>query len=666
MFLLVASIFALIYFRSTPNEKILAPLHIMAICVTLIVIAVPEGLPLAINLALAFATKRMTAEHLLVRVLGSCETVANTSVVCTDKTGMLTQNVMSVVAGSIGVHVEFVRNLKENKARTNAPDQEQDQDQQQDMTWGADNYSIEQSDINAILSPQLKRLFNQSIAINSTAFEDTDPKTNKLTFIGSKTEAALLQFAKDLGWENWKETRESVQIMQMIPFSSERKAMGVIIRLQSGRYRLFLKGASEILTGKCTRHIVVSKNSDQSQDPNSEIEIVAIDETARYNTSRTTILYANQALRTIALCCRDFDSWPPAGTHFHSSDEVSYEDLSRDLTLVAIIGIEDPLRPGVRDAVATCNRAGVAVKMCTGDNVLTARSIATECGIYTAGGIIMEGPAFRALDLHERIEVAPRLQVLARSSPEDKRTLVETLRSLGGIVGVTAGDGTNDSPDLKAANVGFSMGMASTEVSREASDIVLMDDHFGSIVKAIMWGRFVNDAVRKFLQFQTPTSITTLIIIFLFFLSPAEEVLTVVQLLWTNIIMYFSATIALATDPISRSLLDRKPEIRRARLLTPDMVKMILGQSIYQVIVLLVLHFLGHRILGLDHTDEGNKIVKTLVFNTFVFAQIFNLLNCRRLDDKLNIFEGIFGNGYFIAITLIGTSLAFTFSSKGF
>jgi len=609
----------------------------------------------------------MTAEKLLVRILGSCETMANASVVCTDKTGTLTQNVMSVVAGSIGIHAKFVRNLKDNKARTNAPDQEQDQPQEQDVTEAndepqvnrkhADDFSIEQGDINTYLSPQLKRLFNQSITINSTAFEDIDPETKELAFVGSKTETALLQFAKDLGWENWKETRESAKIIQMIPFSSDRKAMGVVVRLSSGPYRLFLKGASEILTKKCTRHVVVSKDPDQSQHPDSEIETKAIDEITKDNISRTIIFYANQMLRTIALCYRDFESWPPTGVHFHSADEIPYEELSRDMTLVAITGIEDPLRPGVREAVTECHKAGVTIKMCTGDNVLTARSIATQCGIYTAGGIIMEGPFFRALDHRERIEVVPRLQVLARSSPEDKKILVETLRDLGEIVGVT-GDGTNDGPALKTANVGFSMGIAGTEVAKEASDIILMDDNFASIVKAIMWGRCVNDAVRKFLQFQISTNITAVIITFVSAVASNEEesVLTAVQLLWINIIMDTFAALALATDPATKSLLDRKPDTHGTRLFTADMIKMILGQSTYQVIIILIFHFLGHTILGLDHTHKNNLVVTTLVFNTFVFAQIFNSVNCRRLDNKLNIFEGIFKNRYFIVITLIGTS----------
>jgi len=620
------------------------------ICVTLIGVAVPEGPALATSLALAFATKQTIAENVLVRVLGSCETTANISVVCTDKAGILAQR---VVAGSIGVHAKFVRNLQENSTRTNTPVCEQD------TTGITSDYSIDQSDIDTILSPQLKLLLNQSITINSTAFEDIDPKTNELTFVGSKTETALLQFAKDLGWENWKETWESARIVQMIPFSSERKATGVVVRLRSGHYRLFLKGASEILAEKCTRHVVVSKNPDQNQHPDSEIETKAIDETTRDNISRTIILYAGRTLRTIALCYRDFESWPPAG------NEVSYEDLSRDMTLVAITAIEHPVRPGVREAVAVCHRAGVAIKMCTVDNVLTARSIATECGIYTTGGIIMEGPVFRTLDPHRRMEVVPRLQVLARSSPEDKRILVETLRSLGEIVGVT-GNGAEDGPALKAAHVRFSMGITGTEVTKEASDITLMDDNFGSIVRAIMWGRCVHDAVRKFLQFLISANITVIIITLLSAVSQNDAVLSAVQLLWINIIMDTFATLALATDPASRSLLDRRLDPSRRRLLTADMVKMILGQSAFQVIVLLIFHFLGHKILGLDCTDEGNKIVTTLTFNTFVFSQIFNLFNCRRLDNKLNVFDGILRNKYFIVITLIGMSSAFVFQKKAF
>ena len=640
------------------------------ISVALVLVAVPEGLPHVLTSALVFTAKQMTAENLVVRIIGSCETVANTTVVCTNKTGTLTRNTMSVVAGSIGVHAKFVRDLCENKDGTNALGQERDHPQEQDVTGAADesqinrehadDFSVEQGDINTILSPQLKHLFNQSIVINSTAFEDVDPETKELAFVGSGTETALLQFAKDLSWENWRETRESAEIVQMIPFSSDRKGTGVVVRLSSGRYRLFLKGASEILKKKCTHYVVVSKNLDLNPHPDSEIETKVIDEITEDNISRTTDLYANQILGTIALCYRDFESWPPAGIHLHSADEFPYEVLSRDMTLVAIIGIEDPLRPDIRDAVTECRKAGVIVKICTGDNIQIARSIATQCGIYT-GGIVMDGPQFRALDLHERIAVVPRLEVLAQSSPEDKRILVETLRHLGETVGVT-GDGVGDCPALEVANVGFSMGTTGTDIAKEASDITLMDDNFTSIVKAIMWGRCVDDAVRRFLQFQVSASVVTVIITFVTSIAPAsgdcstaEYVLTSVQLLWIDTMQSFAA-LALTTGPASRSLLERKADAHGKRLFTADMIKMILGQSTYQITIILAFHFLGHKILGIDHTDKGNSTVTALVHNTLVFAQVFNLVNCRRVDNELNIFEGIIKNKSLVVIALIGMS----------
>jgi Ca2+-transporting ATPase len=428
--------------------------------------------------------------------------------------------------------------------------------------------------------------------------------------------------------------------------------MGVVIRLPNGGFRLYAKGASEILSKLCKTHVVVHRDG---TFPGSGIETHPIDELAQENISRTIIFYANQTLRTIALCYRDFESWPPQGMQHDEQNEVPYEQLAQDLTLIGITGIEDPLREGVREAVTKCHRAGVTVKMCTGDNVLTARSIATQCGIFTPGGIIMEGPVFRKLEQSERVEIVQRLQVLARSSPEDKKVLVETLKSLGEIVGVT-GDGTNDGPALKTANVGFSMGIAGTEVAKEASDIILMDDNFSSIVKAIMWGRCVNDAVRKFLQFQISTNVTAVIITFVSAVASDQEesVLSAVQLLWINIIMDTFAALALATDPASEKLLERKPDRKTAPLFSVDMYKMILMQSVYQVIIILVFHFRGVSFLFPNSTnsEEDQKIVKTLVFNAFVFAQIFNSINCRRLDNKLNIFEGIFRNRYFIAITL--------------
>ncbi|KAI9449869.1 calcium-translocating P-type ATPase [Lactarius psammicola] len=644
--------------QRTSNEKGIAFVNILIISVTLVVVAVPEGLPLAVTLALAFATKRMTKENLLVRVLGSCETMANASVICTDKTGTLTQNEMTVVAGSVGVHANFVRRLEENRERSGSEEARNGPN--------AKDFAVDLANLNTVLSPPLKDLFNAAIAINSTAFEDADPESGLPVFVGSKTETALLGFAKELGWPYYKDTRDSASIIQMIPFSSDRKSMGCVVRLPDGSHRLYIKGASEILARKCTRHVVVNRDTANETPSGNEVETVPIGEMEEDNISRTITFYASQALRTIALCYRDFSNWPPQGARLLDKDEASkpipvdYDDLTTDLTLICITGIEDPLRNGVREAVANCDKAGVRVKMCTGDNVLTARSIAQQCGIYTTGGIIMEGPHFRTLSPDVMKAIVPRLQVLARSSPEDKRILVETLKELGDIVGVT-GDGTNDGPALKTAHVGFSMGIAGTEVAKEASDIILMDDSFSSIVNAIMWGRCVNDAVRKFLQFQISAIFTAVTIMFVWALASKEEepISSAVQLLWINIIIDTFAALALATDPASPVLLDRKPDKKTDPLFTVNMIKQILGQAVYHIIIILVLHFLGSQILGFHHTDEfalqkhDDGIVQTIIFNAFVFAQIFNSFNCRRLDRKLNVFEGMSKNWYFMSITTI-------------
>ena len=323
-----------------------------------------------------------------------------------------------------------------------------------------------------------------------------------------------------------------------------------------------------------------------------------------------------------------------------------------DLTLISIIAIEDPLRTGAREAVANCGKAGVRVIMCTGDNALTAKSIAKQCGIYTAGGIVMEGPHFRTLSPDVMKAIVPQLQVLARSSSEDKRILVETLKDLGDVISVTGG-GTTDGPALKTAHVGFPMGISGTEVTKEASDIMLMNDNFSSIVSAIMWGRCFTDSVCKFLQFLISGNVTVVVTTFVWALASLEEepVLSVVQLLWLNLIMDLFAALALATDPASPALLDRKPDKRTDPLFTVNMIKQILGQAVYQIAMILIFHFLGSQILGFHH---HNDIVRTLIFNALVLAQIFNSFNCRRLDRKLNVFEGITKNWYFMAIIVIG------------
>lgn len=317
--------------------------------------------------------------------------------------------------------------------------------------------------------------------------------------------------------------------------------------------------------------------------------------------------------------------------------------------MLGIFGIQDPVREGVAEAVYTCQKAGVFVRMVTGDNIITAKAIAQECGIYTPGGIAIEGPKFRKLSSRQMNQIIPRLQVIARSSPDDKKILVNQLKKLGETVAVT-GDGTNDAQALKNADVGFAMGITGTEVAKEASDIILMDDNFSSIVKAMAWGRTVCDAVKKFLQFQITVNITAVILTFVSAVASDSEdsVLSAVQLLWVNLIMDTFAALALATDPPTPTVLDRRPESKSDPLITLTMWKMIIGQSIYQLVVTFVLNFAGSKIFSWDHGH-----LQTVVFNTFVFMQIFNQYNSRRIDNKLNILEGIWKNRWFIGIQLI-------------
>ncbi|KAG0739123.1 hypothetical protein G6F57_011787 [Rhizopus arrhizus] len=562
-------------------------MKILIVVVTIVVVAVPEGLPLAVTLALAYATQRMLKDNNLVRVLAACETMGNATTVCSDKTGTLTQNKMTVVAGTFGATFEFAKKPTESGIT--------------DMAQIPQQVPKEALD-----------LINQSIAMNSTAFEGENEK-GEPCFVGNKTETALLQFSRDVHAEHYNTLRTRWPVEQAYPFSSERKAMATVMQYshpsQKTVYRVHVKGASEIILSLCSS--VLSLDQDHAREMTSE----------DYDqVERTIQTYATRSLRTLALAYRDFDHWPPNGTN--EEGDVPYEDLVQDnaLTFLGVFGIEDPLREGVPEAVRACQRAGVVVRMVTGDNLVTAKSIATQCGIYTPGGEVMEGPAFRKLSLAEMDRVLPRLQVLARSSPEDKRILVSRLRELGDIVAVT-GDGTNDGPALKMADVGFSMGIAGTEVAKEASSIILMDDNFSSIVKAIMWGRCVNDAVKKFLEFQLTVNITAVILTFISAVASTDQksVLTAVQLLWVNLIMDTFAALALATDPPTPELLDRDPEPRTAPLITFKMWKMIIGQAIFQITVTLVLLYSS----VLNYPTES-VVLQTVVFNTFVFCQIFN------------------------------------------
>lgn len=667
-------------------------LDILIVAITIIVVAVPEGLPLAVTLALAFATTRMAQNGNLVRVLKSCETMGSATAVCSDKTGTLTENKMRIVRAYFGNDtLEF-----------------------DDSVGGHGAKSVE---VVKRFSLELKQYLLDNIILNSTAFENSEydeekakmarvkPKQKNLfqmmftsddkqksvqewgvvtePYLGNKTESALLILANDrldaFISEPLDDQRYSLQdaVVQTIPFESSRKWSGIVKKIPNG-YRLYVKGAAEI----------VFKNCGFKFDSNNSI--IKIDRNSRDEALSKIDEYANDALRAIVLAHQDFvglSEWPPA--ELVRSDKpaeadadllvnaaaVSSEDTSKLLILDGIVGLQDPLKEGVPEAVLQCKRAGVTVRMVTGDNINTAKSISKSCHILTPDDLsneyaFMEGPKFRKLSEDERKRIVPQIKVLARSSPEDKRVLVDTLRKLGEVVAVT-GDGTNDAPALKLADVGFSMGISGTEVAREASDIILMTDDFTDIVQAIKWGRTVASSIKKFIQFQLTVNITACVLTFVSAVasSNGDSVLTAVQLLWVNLIMDTLAALALATDKPDESFLNRKPAGRVAPLISVSMWKMIIGQSINQLIITFILHFAGRRLFFGDqiidnHTD---KQLDAMTFNTFVWLQFFKLIVTRKLDEadeittvrgritreNLDFFQHLFRNWYFIIIALL-------------
>lgn len=604
-------------------EKAQEFLDILIVAITVIVVAVPEGLPLAVTLALAFATTRMLKENNLVRVLRACETMGNATTICSDKTGTLTQNKMTVVAGTVGPDEKFASSHSDEKSD-----------------------ALSFSAMFGRLSAEVKELLRLSVTLNSTAFEGEEKGVP--TFIGSKTEVALLTLAKEnLGLDNLAAERSSYKVKQLIPFDSARKCMGIVIK-HNGGYRLLVKGAAEIMLANATKTI-----SNVYEKPMGVTELTS---EQKESIAATIENYAQHSLRTIGMLYQDYPQWPPAGAKTLEEDAkmADFADIFHEMIWVGVVGIHDPLREGVIEAVAQCQHSGVVVRMVTGDNVTTARAIASDCGILRKDedGIVMEGPKFRQLSNEEMDKMLPKLRVLARSSPEDKRILVGRLKHLGETVAVT-GDGTNDGPALKMADVGFSMGIAGTEVAKEASSIILLDDNFSSTITALMWGRAVNDAVKKFLQFQITVNITAVVLTFVSAVSndSNHSVLTAVQLLWVNLIMDTLAALALATDAPTKKILDRPPQPKSEALITINMWKMIIGQAIYQLVVTFTLYFGGMKIFGYE--AEQRTELNTIVFNSFVWMQIFNELNNRRLDNKFNIFENIHKNFWFMGINCI-------------
>ncbi|XP_047334894.1 putative calcium-transporting ATPase 13, plasma membrane-type [Impatiens glandulifera] len=577
--------------RKRVDDIVNAIVGIVANAVTILVIAIPEGFPLAVTLTLAYTMRKMMRDNAMVRKLSACETMGSVDTICTDKTGTLTLNQMKVIEFWLGHDL-----VKE------------------------ENYMS--------MATNVLELLYEAIGLNTTA---TVYKSSNLEsqyeFTGSPTEKAILSWAVlELNFD-MEETQRNSTVLHVEAFNSTKKRSGVLMRRTKDIETMSLhwKGASEMILDMCSHYYDLSGN------------IQTLDDSERKRYEGIIKRMSTSSLRCIGFAHK----------------KVRFEDhrnamVEKDLILLGFIGIKDPCRPGAKKAVEDCQMAGVNVKMITGDNLFTAIAIAIECGIlrpdqHDLDTQVVEGVTFRSYTPEERMKKVENILVMARSSPFDKLEMVQCLKKKGHIVAVT-GDGTNDALALKEANIGLSMGIQGTEVAKESSDIVILDDNFNTIVTVLKWGRCVSNNIQKFIQFQMTINVAAISIQFVGAVSTGEVPLTIVQLLWVNLIMDTMAALALATEKPTDDLLMKKPTDKTEPIITNIMWRNLLSQAIYQMSILLIMQFKGETMLGVS-----KKVNNTMIFNVFVLCQVFNEFNARKLEKK-NVFEGVVKNKPFLAI----------------
>ena len=596
--------------------------------VTIVVVAVPEGLPLAVTIALAFSMRQMLADKNLVRELKACETMGSATVIASDKTGTLTENRMSVVSALV-----------------------------HDVHWRA------QDEAEPNLRPAVAASLSTALAVNSTAGV-TMPGAglSQPDYVGNKTEGSMLWWAMQHAGAQPAATREEADIVYRVPFSSARKFMLTVVRGdmasaidQDMDFAVTAKGAPEVVLPACTglyrggalQPLTAARRTTLQQ----QIDSMAAD-----------------GMRTIVVAARGFTAaaakskfgvslddseevWQDQIGHTVAEDESGGHALLADLAVVAVFGIADPLRREVPAAIARCQSAGIRVIMVTGDNMATAQCIARQAGIMGAAGqadATMTGAQFRSLTAEERAEAVQTLAVLARSSPSDKKLLVHTLQDQDEVVAVT-GDGVNDAAALRAAHVGLAMGIAGTEVAKEASDMIITDDNFASITHAVKWGRGTMEHIRCFLVMQMSVCAVALTTTMLAAMVGRPLPLNATMLLWVNLIMDSAAALALATEPPTDDLLKRGPEPKGTSLITTVMAKNIAGMAVVQLGLLgwLMMAPAAHAMFGvLPDTMEHT----TVIFNVFVWLQWWNMINARKVHDEWNVFSGVTHSYWFMAI----------------
>ena len=568
------------------------------ICVTLIVVAVPEGLPMAVTLSLAYSMRRMLKTNNLVRKMHACETMGATTVICTDKTGTLTQNQMRVSEMAID------RETEEHKA-----------------------------------------LAREAIAVNSTASLDfTD--AHHPTALGNPTEGALLLWLNDQGYD-YRQLRTEAEVIDELPFSTERKCMGTLVRSAQlpGKTILYIKGATDIIRNYCSS-IMGNRSWDEI--------------------SNQLLTWQNQAMRTLGFACMLIDD-----DNLHEGVIPNLLDTikqtGKGLTFQGIVAISDPVRKEVPAAVRECLDAGIDVKIVTGDTPGTAKEIGRQVGLWTrkdCDNCVITGPEFEALSDEELSKRVNNLKIIARARPMDKKRLVEALQAQHQVVAVT-GDGTNDAPALKAAHVGLSMGDG-TNVAKEASDITIIDNSFRSIGRAVMWGRSLYQNIQRFILFQMTVNVAACLIVLAGALMGTQSPLTVTQMLWVNLIMDTFAAMALASLPPSESVMHDKPRNRKSFIINPAMTRLIIGVGcLFFVILLTLLYMLEHAPIHsmtdfLTWKNMGNQGLTdhelSIFFTLFVMIQFWNMFNARAFATGRSAFhlKGCKGFGGIALLIFVG------------
>ena len=543
--------------------------------VTLIVVAVPEGLPMSVTLSLALNMRRMLATNNLVRKMHACETMGAITVICTDKTGTLTQNLMQV-------HEPNFYALKNGGQ------------------LGDDDIS---------------KLVAEGISANSTAFLEETAEGEKPKGVGNPTEVALLLWLNSQN-RNYLELRENAQVLDQLTFSTERKFMATLVKSPLiGKKILYIKGAPEIVLGKCKEVILDGKRVD-SVEYRSTVEA-------------QLLAYQNMAMRTLGFAFRIVGDDEP-------NDCVTLV-AENNLDFLGVVAISDPIRTDVPAAVAKCQSAGISIKIVTGDTPGTATEIARQIGLWKPEDTErnrITGVAFAELSDEEALDRVMDLKIMSRARPTDKQRLVQLLQQKGAVVAVT-GDGTNDAPALNHAQVGLSMGTG-TSVAKEASDITLLDDSFNSIGTAVMWGRSLYKNIQRFIVFQLTINFVALLIVLLGSIVGTELPLTVTQMLWVNLIMDTFAALALASIPPSESVMNDKPRRSTDFIITKAMKYNILGVGTAFLVVLMGMIYY--------YTDaQGGMSVHdlTVFFTFFVMLQFWNLFNARVFGTTDSAFKGL-------------------------